>query len=176
MSVLILAWALAASRPDAVVCKIRQVTPLVRDWPLCTRSQGRTRAVVLLHGLELPPLHRGDARTPEFDRWQKPGSRLVKGLAAHADIYALARQVPHGRVTTYGAIARALGLPNGARQVGWAMAVCPDDVPAHRVINASGKVSGSPEGSDLRRAMLEDEGVEVRADGSISLRGYLWEP
>jgi len=93
-----------------------------------------------------------------------------------ADVYALARQVPRGRVTTYGAIARALGLPNGARQVGWAMAVCPDDVPAHRVINASGRVSGSPEGSELRRAMLEDEGVEIRADGSISLRGYLWEP
>jgi methylated-DNA-protein-cysteine methyltransferase-like protein len=91
-------------------------------------------------------------------------------------IYALARTVPPGRVTTYGAIARALGLPNGGRQVGWAMSVCPDDVPAHRIINAAGKVSGSPHGKELRLAMLEEEGVEITADGSISLRRYLWEP
>src|SRR5205085_1521138 len=91
-------------------------------------------------------------------------------------IYALARTVPPGCVTTYGAIARALGLANGARQVGWAMAVCPDDVPAHRVVNASGRLSGTEQGMALRRMLLEDEGVRFSGGGSISLRRYLWEP
>src|SRR5262249_21898250 len=90
MSALILAWALATSRPDAVVCKVRQVAPLERVWLSCIRSEGQTRAVILLHGLELPPLHKADARVAEFDRWQLPSSRLVKGLTAHADVYALA--------------------------------------------------------------------------------------
>jgi methylated-DNA-protein-cysteine methyltransferase related protein len=97
-------------------------------------------------------------------------------IRVFAEVYAVARKVPPGRVTTYGAIARALGLPNGARQVGWAMAICPDDVPAHRVINASGRLSGTEQGVALRRALLEDEGVRFSAAGSISLRRYLWEP
>ena len=92
------------------------------------------------------------------------------------DIYALARRVPPGRVTTYGAIARALGMPHGARQVGWAMAVCDDSVPAHRVVNASGSLSGHRGGVELRRAMLEEEGVEFDAAGRITLEHYLWEP
>ena len=93
-----------------------------------------------------------------------------------AEIYAIARRVPAGRVTTYGSIARALGLHNGARQVGWAMAVCPDDVPAHRVVNASGRLSGTEHGMALRRLLLEEEGVRFSPAGAISLRRYLWEP
>ena len=93
-----------------------------------------------------------------------------------AEIYAVARKVPAGRVTTYGSIARALGLQNGARQVGWAMAVCPDDVPAHRVVNATGRLSGTEQGMALRRLLLEEEGIHFTATGAISLRRYLWEP
>jgi methylated-DNA-protein-cysteine methyltransferase-like protein len=92
------------------------------------------------------------------------------------EVYALVRQVPCGRVTTYGAIARALGMHAGARQVGWAMAVCDDSVPAHRVVNASGAISGHRGGAELRRVLLEEEGVEFDAAGRVSLVRYLWEP
>jgi methylated-DNA-protein-cysteine methyltransferase-like protein len=93
-----------------------------------------------------------------------------------ADVYAIARTIPPGRVTTYGAIALALGVPNGARQVGWAMAVCSDDVPAHRVVNASGGLSGPPHAVELRRCLLEDEGVEFDLHGRVRLQRHYWEP
>jgi methylated-DNA-protein-cysteine methyltransferase related protein len=93
------------------------------------------------------------------------------------DVYALVRRVPVGRVTTYGAIALALGHPNGARQVGWAMAVVDlDDVPAHRVVNAAGGLSGSRGGVELRRALLLDEGVEFDDQGRVRMDRYFWEP
>lgn len=93
-------------------------------------------------------------------------------------VYALARRVPRGRVITYGAIARLLGDPRKARQVGWAMAGCPDDVPAHRVINRLGAVSGEAEmpSGALRRAMLEDEGVIFDDRGRCDLKQYEWLP
>ena len=92
-------------------------------------------------------------------------------------VYAIVRQVPRGRVITYGAVARLLGDPRKAREVGWAMATCGREthpVPAHRVINASGEVSG---GSALaRRKKLEAEGVVFTDDGRIDLDRFLWIP
>jgi methylated-DNA-protein-cysteine methyltransferase-like protein len=94
----------------------------------------------------------------------------------HATIYAIVRRIPAGRVTTYGSIARALNMPRGARQVGWAMsAVSDDDVPAHRVVNAAGAVRGGWS-ADVRRAMLEDEGVTFDLLGHVQLELHLWEP
>jgi methylated-DNA-protein-cysteine methyltransferase-like protein len=94
-----------------------------------------------------------------------------------ADVYELVRRVPAGRVTTYGAVALALGLPQGARQVGWAMAVVDlDEVPAHRVVNASGGLSGSHPGVELRRALLRDEGVTFDAAGRVLMDRYFWAP
>jgi methylated-DNA-protein-cysteine methyltransferase-like protein len=94
-----------------------------------------------------------------------------------ADVYALVRSVPRGRVTTYGAIALALGLPNGARQVGWAMAVVDlDDVPAHRVVNASGGLSGPHTGVELRRSLLRAEGVRFDAAGRVRMDRFFWAP
>jgi methylated-DNA-protein-cysteine methyltransferase-like protein len=93
-------------------------------------------------------------------------------------VYALVRRVPRGRVITYGSIARLLGDPRKAREVGWAMAACPDDVPAHRVINRLGAVSGEtdmPSGA-IRRTMLEDEGVHFDARGRCDLKIYEWLP
>jgi methylated-DNA-protein-cysteine methyltransferase-like protein len=89
-------------------------------------------------------------------------------------VYALVRQVPKGRVITYGAIARVLGDPRKAREVGWAMAVCQDDVPAHRVINARGEVAGGA--SAARRKRLEADGVRFLPDGRVDLDRYLWLP
>lgn len=75
-----------------------------------------------------------------------------------------------GRLVTYGQIAAALGCAKCARQVGWAMRVCPDDIPWHRVVNARGTLSISPlaGGFQLQQAPLEDEGVHFDRDGLIS--------
>jgi methylated-DNA-protein-cysteine methyltransferase-like protein len=97
----------------------------------------------------------------------------------YARVYEIVRQIPAGRVTTYGSIARALGMPHGARQVGWAMSALrdaeDDDVPAHRVVNAEGGVRGGWS-AEVRRALLEEEGVEFDADGHVRLDTHLWEP
>ena len=92
-------------------------------------------------------------------------------------VYRMVRAIPRGRVTTYGSIARALGMPFGARQVGWALAALEDDhVPAHRVVNARGGLSprsgfGTPA---VQRALLERDGVIFGPDGRVSLERYLW--
>jgi methylated-DNA-protein-cysteine methyltransferase-like protein len=96
-------------------------------------------------------------------------------------VYAIVLAVPPGRVITYGAIAALLGDPRKAREVGWAMAATPDQdppIPAHRVINARGELSGAPasDGYAVRRARLEAEGVIFGADGRIDLDQYLWLP
>jgi methylated-DNA-protein-cysteine methyltransferase related protein len=92
-------------------------------------------------------------------------------------VYAIVRKVPRGRVITYGAIARLLGDPRKARQVGWAMAAAPDDrrppIPAHRVIKASGEL---PRGHEAHRARLTAEGVQFLADGKVDLDEHLWLP
>ena len=90
-------------------------------------------------------------------------------------VYALVRRVPRGRVVTYGQIARALGAPGAARTVGWAMRVCPEHVPWHRVINARGEISLRPTtGYHEQRARLKAEGVRINRAGKIDLKKYLW--
>ena len=96
-------------------------------------------------------------------------------------VYAIVGSVPAGRVITYGAIARLLGDPRKAREVGWAMAATPDQsppIPAHRVINARGQLSGGPAfgGYAVQRARLEAEGIEFLPDGRVDLDRYLWLP
>jgi len=96
-------------------------------------------------------------------------------------VYAIVARVPRGRVITYGAIAQLLGDPRNARQVGWAMAATPrrtPPIPAHRVINARGELSGGPSfgGYDIQRKMLEAEGVVFMEDGRVDLEHYLWLP
>jgi methylated-DNA-protein-cysteine methyltransferase related protein len=97
-----------------------------------------------------------------------------------SQVYALVRRVPPGRVITYGAIARLLGDPRKAREVGWAMAATPAEtppIPAHRVINYRGDVSGGP-GTEhaARRKKLAAEGVTFLDDGRVDLERYLWLP
>lgn len=91
----------------------------------------------------------------------------------------MVRQIPFGRVTTYGAIAEALGWPRGARQVGWAMATAPNGVPAHRVINRLGELSGRHAftgGPQEMERRLRDEGVEVEGDRVVDFHRLLWQP
>ncbi len=96
-------------------------------------------------------------------------------------VYAIVASVPPGWVITYGAIAHLLGDPRKAREVGWAMAATPEQtppIPAHRVINARGELSGGPAfgGYAVQRARLEAEGVHFLANGRIDLDQYLWLP
>lgn len=89
------------------------------------------------------------------------------------EVYNIVRQVPFGRVISYGGIARLLGAPRAARQVGWAMRVCPDDIPWQRVVKADGEVTGG-EYTEIRRAMLETEGVGFLPDGRVDMKKFGW--
>ena len=100
-------------------------------------------------------------------------------MSSYDDFYAIARKVPAGRVTTYGAVAAEAGLPGRARQVGYAMAALPDDhdVPWHRVINARGEVSPRAGGTDfekIQRNLLEAEGIVFNARGRVDLDRFGW--
>jgi methylated-DNA-protein-cysteine methyltransferase-like protein len=93
-------------------------------------------------------------------------------------IFALVRACPAGRVTTYGWLAKTIGYPRGARMVGWFMNAAPEGVPAQRVINSKGELSGSwAFGSpDLMRQLLEAEGITFSADERVDLKRYGWDP
>ena len=91
-------------------------------------------------------------------------------------VYALVARIPEGKVATYGQIALSLGLPRGGRTVGWALRQCPPYLPWHRVVNAQGRISGSPAGPRhvVQRARLEGEGIVFDASGRIDLEGCGW--
>ena len=95
-------------------------------------------------------------------------------------VYEIARQIPYGKVTSYGAIAKALGTARSARMVGWAMNACHnrDDVPAHRVVNRKGLLTGKHhfDGTNLMQQLLENEGIEVIDNQIIDLEKHFWTP
>lgn len=96
-------------------------------------------------------------------------------------IYEVVRMVPRGRVTSYGAIAAAIGMRSGARVVGYAMSFCSKvkpAVPAHRVVNSSGILSGKFHFSPPERMqqLLEKEGVRVRNDKVTDFKAVFWDP
>lgn len=98
--------------------------------------------------------------------------------SAFEQIYRLVQLVPAGRVATYGQIARLLGMPRGARTVGWALRSLPDDldVPWQRIVNARGTISfgpGSP-GAGIQRSLLEEEGIVFDEQGKIDLKVFGW--
>ena len=102
----------------------------------------------------------------------------IKDNGIYARIYRVVKRIPKGRVATYGQVARLARLPNGSRQVGYALHNLRDgsDVPWHRVINREGRISLPPESpsSSLQRALLESEGVVFDPNGVISLKQYQW--
>jgi methylated-DNA-protein-cysteine methyltransferase-like protein len=95
-------------------------------------------------------------------------------------VYAVARQIPYGKVTSYGAIAKALGTARSARMVGWAMNACHnlEDVPAHRVVNRKGLLSGKHhfDGTNLMQQLLESEGIVVVDNQIVDFAKHFWEP
>ena len=100
----------------------------------------------------------------------------------YEQVWDLVRQVPHGKVVTYGQVAQMIPPPSGVdveeykafgpRWVGGAMAACPDDVPWQRVINSQGKISERP-GALRQRQLLEGEGVVFVKD-KVDLKAYQW--
>ena len=103
-------------------------------------------------------------------RYSSPPNQQVY----YEQVWALVRQIPRGKVASYGQIALMLPIPSGVefesykafspRWVGGAMAACPDDVPWQRVINSQGKISPRPGGAEKQRQLLEEEGVEFVKD------------
>lgn len=96
-------------------------------------------------------------------------------------VYGVVRQVPPGRVTTYGAIARFLGSPQSARMVGWAMNnshTQAEYVPAHRVINRNGVLTGKHHFGGIRvmQELLESEGVKITDDKVLNFHDLFWDP
>ena len=90
-------------------------------------------------------------------------------------VYEIVAQIPRGRVVSYGQIARLLGSPRAARQVGWAMRQCPEELPWQRVIMSDGSIAGGG-WSELRRALLEEEGVPFLPDGRVDMARCRWLP
>jgi methylated-DNA-protein-cysteine methyltransferase related protein len=95
-----------------------------------------------------------------------------------ARVFALVRACPVGRVTTYGWLAKTVGYPRGARMVGWIMNESPQGVPAQRVINSKGELSGSWAfgQSNTMRQLLEAEGIVFSADERVDMKRYGWDP
>ena len=95
-------------------------------------------------------------------------------------VYEVCKQIPEGRVTSYGAIAKYLGAAKSARMVGWAMNSSKnmEDVPAHRVVNRNGMLTGKShfEGSDAMQQLLQNEGIKVKELQIIDFERYFWDP
>lgn len=92
-------------------------------------------------------------------------------------VYDLVRQIPLGRVTTYGRIALLIGHPRASRLVGQILGNCRDpEVPCHRVVNRGGGLSEafSPAGKESHRMLLELEGVSFLPDGSVDMERHMW--
>ncbi|KAA3620653.1 MAG: methylated-DNA--[protein]-cysteine S-methyltransferase [Flavobacterium sp.] len=95
-------------------------------------------------------------------------------------VYQVAKQIPYGRVTSYGAIARYLGAAGSARMVGWAMNASHNDpdIPAHRVVNRKGLLTGKHhfDGTNLMQQLLESEGIEVVDNQIMNFDSLFWDP
>jgi methylated-DNA-protein-cysteine methyltransferase-like protein len=108
-------------------------------------------------------------------RSRAASSRGVTVNRFHQAVFRMVRQIPRGRVMTYGQIAALLGAPRAARAVGYAMRHCPPGVPWQRVVNAQGGISlrANVDSMLTQRILLEQEGVTVRG-GRIPLARYRW--
>lgn len=95
-------------------------------------------------------------------------------------VYEVVKLIPSGRVTSYGAIANYLGTKGSARMVGWAMNAAHDlnDVPAHRVVNRNGLLTGKNhfEDSNKMEELLSSEGIEVKDDQIQAFTKHYWDP
>ena len=95
-------------------------------------------------------------------------------------VHELAKLIPYGRVTSYGAIARYLGASGSARMVGWAMNASHvrEEIPAHRVVNRVGLLTGKKHffGINLMKQLLESEGIKVESNQVLNFKIVFWDP
>ena len=103
-----------------------------------------------------------------------PGSFFTK-------VYKVVKMIPHGRVTSYGAIAEYLGTRGSARMVGWAMNAShteTSNIPAHRVVNRNGVLTGKHYfgGPKVMQQLLESEGIKIQDDQIIDFKKVFWDP
>jgi methylated-DNA-protein-cysteine methyltransferase-like protein len=95
-------------------------------------------------------------------------------------VYEVVKQIPYGRVTSYGAIAKVLGTPRSSRTVGYAMNASHKDseVPAHRVVNRNGVLTGKHHfsGTHLMQQLLESEGLIIEQDQIKNFKENFWDP
>lgn len=90
-------------------------------------------------------------------------------------VYHLVRQIPAGRVASYGQLALCLGRPRAARFVGFAMRGAPEGVPSHRVVRKSGELPPDVVfGAGVQRALLEGEGVTFLQNGYVDMKKHAW--
>ena len=88
-------------------------------------------------------------------------------------VYQIVARIPRSSVVSYGQIAMMLGAPRAAREVGWAMRFCPEDLPWHRVVMADGSIAGGGD-AETRRALLEAEKVMFLSDGRVDMKQCRW--
>jgi methylated-DNA-protein-cysteine methyltransferase-like protein len=95
-------------------------------------------------------------------------------------VYEVVRLIPEGRATSYGSIAKYLGTPRSSRMVGWAMNAAHDlnDVPAHRVVNRNGLLTGKMHFTppEKMEQLLQKEGIEVKEDKIVKFKEVYWDP
>jgi len=105
---------------------------------------------------------------------------MAKEQGFFEKVYEVARLIPFGRVTSYGAIAKYLGAAGSARMVGWAMngAGKYPDIPAHRVVNRKGLLTGKHhfDGTNLMQQLLESEGIEIIENSIQNFEKLFWDP
>jgi len=96
------------------------------------------------------------------------------------NVYKVVKDVPFGRVTTYGSIAKYIGSPQSSRMVGWALNASHkiQDIPAHRVVNKIGLLSGKHhfEGTNLMQQLLESEGIKINKNQILNFSSIFWDP
>lgn len=97
-----------------------------------------------------------------------------------ADVFDVVREIPEGKVTSYGAIAKYLGAPRSSRMVGWVMNASHQhsDIPAHRVVNRNGLLTGKMHfpTPDAMQERLKKEGIEVKNDQVLNFKENFWDP
>lgn len=106
----------------------------------------------------------------------KPGP--ANGRDNRDRIVTMIRQIPRGRVATYGQIARLAGIPKNSRQVGYVLKTLPvgDSIPWFRVVNSKGEISqrGNGDSESVQRQALEEEQVEFDSKGRVLLKRFQW--
>jgi len=106
-----------------------------------------------------------------------PLSAMTDSRTFYDKVYELVRLIPAGKVSTYGSIAQSISIRSAARMVGWALNQADlEQVPAHRVVNRNGELTGKNHfiTPDTMRLMLEKEGVSFRRDGSVDMEKHLY--